>query len=660
MRILLALLLLSSLLACQGRQNLSVKLLVVQRPLTPASPGNSPSAYCSRAAGTTTELEGGRYVLRVTFMRRGGGATTLLREGYLQRQYTLVCDRTLGVGEDANLQIPVGKGSAMAVEVEAFDPRSGALKLAGRAGSVDLEKDTITVYMRRAGELSCVDPVTTPRAFHSATLLPNGQVLLLGGLVAQASGAGTKLQTGTEQAFATGKAEVYDPATLGFIQVDGTMPARAFHKAHLLPSPAAGPYRVLVIGGVQPAKSGAAAFTLRVTNPAYPFVVAPAKDAVVAPVGLVTVTPATTAGGRPSLTYRSVSALSSVKTLFPATLAFPGQGRILVVGGGSSYASMKSATADKGFAPAGGHVITVNGDTFSVSTFKLGATRVGHAVVPLGKNQALVLGGTMGWTCPLTAATCDQNVAELVTLSGATATARPVSFTGAVAAPPTTAWHTLTPLGITDEKLLPRGSGSAPAAVNAVLLAGGFSLGRETTRLRSDSQSALTQKVLQVVRPGTPPTFTGESTAGAGAFQGAGYHRALRLVDGRVLLCGGNVNSNHLSAAARKALCSDHRTPFCGFNQLAIYGLESGAAVLKTGTTLRVGRFGHAVTRLMDQLVLVTGGITHVSGVPELTAHAEVYDPRLGSAAEDLFGRKPSRDYDSSMNTTGHRCGVQK
>lgn len=647
-------------LGCEARDNLTVKLLVVEGPRTPTQPSNTPSDYCSRAAGTTTELEGGRYSVRVTFMRRSGAATALLREGYLQRGYDLVCDRVLAAGEGADLQVPVEAGSALAVRVEAFDPKTGALALAGHAESLDLEQDTITVYLRRAGELSCVDPVSTPRAFHSATLLPSGKVLLLGGLVAQASGAGTKLQTDTEKAFATGAAELYDPDTLGFVQASGTIPPRAFHRAHLLPSPAGGPYRVLVVGGVTPAQAGGAAFDLRVSNPAYPFLVTPASDATAAPCGLVTVTPATAAGSAPQVSYRALSELSAVKTMFPATYALPGEGRVLVVGGGSSFLATSTSTTDKGFSAAGGHVITVSGEAFSVTSFALSATRVGHAVVPLGKQQVLVVGGTMGWTCPLTAASCDQTVADLVTLGGASATSAPVSFGTAGSPPRTVAWHTLTPLGVTDEALLPVGTSASPAEVSAALLVGGFPLGRETSRLRTDDQTPLAQEALQVVRPGTPPSFTVGSTGGTGALQGSGYHEALRLADGRVLVVGGNVNSNRISAAEAKALCDDRRTPFCGFGQVVTYALETGTATLKASASLRVGRFGHRVTRLLDHSVLVTGGITHATGTPELTAHAEVYDPRLGTTAEDPFGRKPANDYDNSKSSTGHRCGLQE
>jgi hypothetical protein len=74
-------------------------------------------------------------------------------------------------------------------------------------------------------------PMTTPRAIHTATLLPNGQVLLAGGV------------TGLSGPL-TPTAELYDPTMDSFIDTGGLATARDEHSATLLPNG-----RVLVIGG---------------------------------------------------------------------------------------------------------------------------------------------------------------------------------------------------------------------------------------------------------------------------------------------------------------------------------------------------------------------------------------------------------------------------
>ena len=88
------------------------------------------------------------------------------------------------------------------------------------------------------------DPVTTsftvtgsmefPRCRHTATLLPNGKVLAVGGFGAAWDGP----------AAATNSTELYDPATGTFSHTDNMAQARAAHTATLLPNG-----KVLIAGG---------------------------------------------------------------------------------------------------------------------------------------------------------------------------------------------------------------------------------------------------------------------------------------------------------------------------------------------------------------------------------------------------------------------------
>jgi len=75
-------------------------------------------------------------------------------------------------------------------------------------------------------------PMLTPRVLHTATLLPNGKVLVAGGLITN------------RPAVRTSSAELYDPASGAWTATAPMSVARVNHTATLLPNG-----RVLVAGG---------------------------------------------------------------------------------------------------------------------------------------------------------------------------------------------------------------------------------------------------------------------------------------------------------------------------------------------------------------------------------------------------------------------------
>ncbi len=81
-----------------------------------------------------------------------------------------------------------------------------------------------------AGPFSATNPMTSARFLHTATLLPNGKVLIVGGY---------------NNSITFNTAEVYDPATGTFTATAGNMmSARHYHTATLLPNG-----KVLIVGG---------------------------------------------------------------------------------------------------------------------------------------------------------------------------------------------------------------------------------------------------------------------------------------------------------------------------------------------------------------------------------------------------------------------------
>jgi hypothetical protein len=648
---LLALLALSG--ACSEVENLQLELLVVKETSV------SDTAGCpARAAGTTDALQEGKFTLRWTFMRRDAQT---IKERLLRRQYTLVCDRVVQPNEEVKLQVPLSAGGTMAVRVDAgtWDAarKVWVLQYTGQLEGVDLQQPAVTILMRRTRTLSCVDRAQLARAFHAATLLPNGQVLLTGGLVAGQDGKAEKLDSTNERAYVTGAAEVYDPVSLSFSQVQGSIPARAFHRAHLLPSPPGGPYKILLIGGVKPDTDGQPAFKVPF-NSIFPFLVTPADNTSPAPAGLVTFAPAS-GSDPPRLSFARLTATSALKLMFPSSARLPGSDDLLVAGGGGAYFPGASGGKDPGFAPGAAARLQVSDSGITSTPFSLQRTRVGQTAAPLGQDRVLLVGGTMDGNCSSSAdPRCREDHASSVSTGGSAPRASLLTFSDTRFL--TLGWHTLEPIGITDAQLDPM-PGGTPVDPKNLLLAGGFQLVFETSRLRSSDDRKRVKPQLWLIRDGAPPVPLAVATDSGGHFQPVGYHDAIRLADGRVMLSGGNINSNFTSDTHCDA--AGIESTFCAYAQVVFYGLDAaGTAVTRLGgSQLRVRRLGHRSTRLLDNTVLITGGITiNAASEPLVLKDAELYNPRNGAAGEDPFGRKPMLDYDQSSNTSGHRCLQQE
>ncbi len=88
---------------------------------------------------------------------------------------------------------------------------------------------TAQLYDLTTGTFSATGPMGTPRAQHSATLLSNGEVLVIGGTSSQPN---TPSSPGNSQA----SAQLYDPATGTFGPTGAMATPRLYHTATLLPS----------------------------------------------------------------------------------------------------------------------------------------------------------------------------------------------------------------------------------------------------------------------------------------------------------------------------------------------------------------------------------------------------------------------------------------
>ena len=240
------------------------------------------------------------------------------------------------------------------------------------------------LYDPASGQFELTGAMSVSRYAHTATRLPNGNILITGGFSGELVG-------GQPLPKALDTAEVYDPNT-GTFTAAGTMSvARALHTATLLPNG-----QVLITGGLKSMRgSGDFPFgddsllTAELYDPA---------------TGAFTPTPGS----------MSVARYAHTATLLPAS-GMPSDGKVLVVGGTSDSSSIALVTAEL-FDPTTG--------TFT-ATGSLHAARFGHTATVLNdtSGRVLIIGGGGPTTIESTAEIFDP-VNERFAITTGTAMAR--------------------------------------------------------------------------------------------------------------------------------------------------------------------------------------------------------------------------------------------
>jgi hypothetical protein len=519
----------------------------------------------------------------------------------------------------------------------------------GRVRHVDVRgAEPRTIIVDRARGFSCALGIANvTRAFHTATLLPDGRVALIGGL---SLGAGTPLEIGDRHSVkATNMIEIYDPETQTFANVTddkrSTSPVRAFHTAYLLTSDP-GKAKILLVGGVTPGG----------TSPSE-------EDPVVELDGtvLLDVAPLTqTTAAAPEIVEidlqtntvtRSVAPTPAPASRFmhgstedpPAPLAstYP-----LVAGGagiGKGANELPTPVMSLEFEDAVGSKpgTTRVGDVPLAGTGRLGATVTDIGTVDTGggaKPTWLVLGGNL-WSAE---ANLQAEMAEYVSVT--VTDGIPQAATSALAnipVLPVTAFHTTTPVRDADGKL-------------AILVAGGFVI--QPSVLAVGQMAAF-----DPVQPGSglpimslitsPGQVTALSTPAG--FKAVGFHDAVRLADSSVLVTGGSPYQSSSSSLPKECPWNYECRPDgveacpaktqqdsrqCALCQAARYFHDKnvGQRRVEPEGNLQIARFGHRSTLLWDGRVLISGGIHSRIGssacsgtdVLMMLKSAELYNPQ--------------------------------
>ncbi|HZM74005.1 MAG TPA: kelch repeat-containing protein [Candidatus Polarisedimenticolia bacterium] len=145
-------------------------------------------------------------------------------------------------------------------------------------------------------------------------------------------------------------------------------------------------------------------------------------------------------------------------------------------------------------------------------------------------------------------------------------------------------------------------------ALAAALTLGALAIGSQLVRLLSvEPQPSPMPSPTLVVTPGAAVwSATGSMTVGRN------WHTATKLLDGRVLVAGGEASPSQDRLASAE-----------------IYDPSTG--IWTETTSMNVPRSFHTATLLADGRVLVEGGELHALGDPGATDTAEIYDPASGS-----------------------------
>jgi MYXO-CTERM domain-containing protein len=476
------------------------------------------------------------------------------------------------------------------------------------------------VYDPATGTWSPTGSLAEARTKHTATLLPDGRVLVTGGLML--------VPGNPEQRIAS--AEVYDPATGTWSSTAPLAEARAWHTATLLPEG-----RVLVVGGSgrygdQTALAelyDPASGTWTSTRPLHSHhsrhTATLLKDGRVLISGWESGTRWTSELYDPaSGTWTKTGSHALMRNEATATL-LP-DGRVLIAGGADPHSN--DARACEIYDPATG--------TWSF-TGGLSVIRHGHAATLLPDGSVLVVGGKGRFLD-------DPHYPSTEVLV-------PAPGTWKATAPPAQArsGHTATLLP-SGKVLVTGGRGASGELASAELydsVTGAWSTTGTLTQARSGHTATLlgNGRVL-VVGQGAElydaATRTWSAT-GAPARARSG-HTATLLEDGRVLVTGGEDAEGALAGAE---LYDPDTGTWSATGSLSRARSGHTATLLRDGRVLVVGQgaelydpatgtwsetpssprahSGHTATLLPSGAVLVTGG--------EASPHAELYDPARGT-----------------------------
>ena len=513
----------------------------------PASVADAPPALAGATRVRLTYLDAGTNDLRCDVVLDLTSPPTVIAVPDASRPTDLIVEY---VDVDGNV---LGRGATAGIDL-------------GGTGDVD-------VRIVAASAWSCApERGLAPRAFHSATPLPNGELLLLGGLGGPDGSETIDPATGF---FLQPRAEIYTPGTgrSRVVTIAGLVP-RAFHQAYVVASDADG-FTIAVVGGL----------TITGDPATTPVAVVGANFRIAA-------SPMAVGAGGELLRFDTATSAFTRTTIDPDVerrafggLAPPGAEALAYVGGLDLEAAPPppaQSDADR-IDPATG---------LRTTTIGTRRQRVGASVTALSADQLLVWGGdpTAG------DGTMTAELGELFTAWSTAPSTQQLTIDAAGANGPDRAFHA-----------------AALAGDGSVIIAGGFRM----------SVGVATIPVTATVQRLTNPTgmLLITTIADSAVATPAGYGAALRILDGDVLIAGGNPDP------VTEGCPPENQGLVCAIGQALRY--DSGTATIAATGSLGVARYGHQLSLLSDGTVAATGGLAvGTAGGLHAVLDVELYEPR--------------------------------
>lgn len=545
-----------------------------------------------------------------------------------------LCDRVLHVPRDTpSIHIPIANGvRALDIYGEAFAPVAAGETQPRRVAVGALLHVPVTVKglpdlrLYPDERFRCHNQrMVRPRAFHTATLLPNGQLLLVGGLTPAPDP--NQEGFGAAPLFIAPDAEIYDPATGSFTPTKGdAVTPRAFHQAALVGTNSDGKYQLLLVGGA----------TNDPTMPAFGVNTGAAPGTRLVPFDT-------------SMTIPNPLAISAAPT--ELILFDPSSGSITHDTAPPFTPGVYQAAAPfaDGVAVAGGidwkgmplQMTIPSVPTLEVSralespprSAALPTARMGASLTALGDDTALLWGGAIAPTDPAGYFVSGLGSKNSVKLTAA-----------ALAAAPPTQFHSADALPAT-----------MSSTSRTILVTGGFV--QTTTSMGQALQPptpAQSARLLTVTAAGvvsSSPAMLSGYTLDSGCtdpmrYRPAGWQSAVALGRGRVLVTGG---APTITGACND--CDGGGDYRCATQQASLF--TAPATLAPTTEKMQVPRYGHTATLMRDGNVLITGGATAAGAAARLIDDVEVYNPRPMVPLYDPSTGSPDPDDPIAADLTG-------